>query len=396
MTRATLALSLFASLALGAAAQDATYSVQGDDVAGRATLQGDRLQVEATRFSKRARKGEPFQLSARVTRRDARGLGLSWSRQSGFLGAMFGDGQEQVTAELASAGAGWAGELEGAQVRLVPEQAPLKDLVVLVVPGLSTNLWNQYGVPYLDENLAVLKARGFEARRLAINTEEAVAVNAVVIADEVRGEIARGKRVLLIAHSKGGADTITALSNPANLDLLDHVVGLIAIQPVYAGSPVADEVGKSGLVQGLADKAFECIFPLLNREDDRGSGLAVRDLRSEARRALLELYPYPADRIPTVVIRGHFSGRAPVKFGRHVLCQPLVGLQVFLEKRRGLQSDGMVSLANQSIPGAVAEHTYADLDHFEPGFRNESPHTPAAITGKALDLMLPRLALPKR
>lgn len=391
MTRAALTVSLFASLVLGAAAQDATYTVQGDDVAGRATLKGDQLRVEATRFSKRARRGQPFQLEARVTRRDARGLGLRWSRQSGFLGAVFGDGQEQVTAELATAGAGYAGELEGAQVRLVPEQAPPKDLVVLVVPGLSTNLWNQYGVPYLDENLAVLKARGFQARRLAINTEEAVAVNAVVIADEVRREIAGGKRVLLIAHSKGGADTITALSNPANLDLLDHVAGLIAIQPVYAGSPVADEVGKSGLVQGLADKAFECIFPLLNREDDQGSGLAVRDLRSDARRALLERYPYPADRIPTVVIRGHFSGRPMAKFGRHPLCQPLVGLQAFLEKRRGLQSDGMVSLPNQSIPGAVAEHTYADLDHFEPGFRNESPHTPAAITGKALELMLPRL-----
>ena len=395
--RLVLALTLLLSPGL-VHAQD--FAVEGDDVAGRAVLRGvERLegaggfQIDALRFSKKERQGAPLTLSGQAQRVAPDALELRYSRRKGFVNRLLpGPDEEQVTVRLSALPAGgWGGQLEGLTVRLVPPTVIPADLVVLVVPGLSTNLWNQYGVPYLDENLAVLGARGLSARRLAINTEDSVRANAAVIAREVRSEVARGKRVLLIAHSKGGADTITALSLPENRDLLPRVAGLVAIQPVYAGSPVADEVGRSGLVQSLADKAFACIFPLINRVDDTGSPDAVRDLRGEARRALLAQHPYPAAEVPTVVVRGSFSGRPLAKWGRHPLCQPLVGLQKFLESQRGIQSDGMVSLENQRIPGSVAEHTYDDLDHFEPGFRNESRHTPTAITTRALELMLPRL-----
>lgn len=395
----SLALSLLVPLA--AFAGEEQFTLEGPNVTGRAVLRGvdvmsgrGTFQLDGLRLSKKARTGEPWTLSGQAERVASDALVLTYSRQRGFLGRLTGPDEEQVVVRLESLmgpRAGWDGEIEGQRVHLVWERAPIpSDLVVLVVPGLSTNLWNQYGVPYLDENMAVLKARGYEARRLAINTEASVRTNATVIGSEIRSEIARGKRVLLIAHSKGGADTITALSDPLNRDLLPHVAGLVAIQPVYAGSPVADEVGKSALVQALADKAFSCIFPLINRVDDTGSGDAVRDLRSEARRALLSEHPFPLElQARTVVIRGSFSKRPLAKFGRHPLCEPLVGLQIFLEKRRGLQSDGMVSLENQRIPGARAEFVYTNLDHFEPGFRNESPHTPAEITAKALELIAP-------
>jgi hypothetical protein len=255
------------------------------------------------------------------------------------------------------------------------------------VPGLSTNLWNQYGVPYLDENLAALAARGLEARRLAINTEESVARNASEIAREVRAEVARGKRVLLLAHSKGGADTITALSDPANRDLLPHVVGLMAIQPVFGGSPIADLVGCHSLIQASVDQFFERALPVINRVDDEGSRDAVRDLRSETRQALLRRHPYPVGDVPTVVLRSSFSGR-PMFRPRHVLRKPLWVFQKYLEKTAGTASDGMVSLEWQRIPGAAAELTLEDMDHFEPGFRGESPHTPATVTNQIVDRML--------
>lgn len=390
--RVTIAGSVLLSAILPTLAQE-RFAVEGDDYSGVATLSAERLEITGSKFSRSEKQGVPAPFDLTVRERSAALLKLVLVKQKGFAARLFGSDTTEVQVQLtARAGGGWQGAVEGLDLRLVPEAAPPADLVVLVVPGLSTNLWNQYGVPYLDENLAALAARGYSARRLAINTEASVGENAAVIAREIRSEVARGKRVLLLAHSKGGADAITAVSDPANKDLLPKIAGLIAIQPVYAGSLVADTVGQSSLIQAAADKAFSCIFPKLNRVDDSGSGDAVRDLRTSVRQELLAKHPYPAAQIPTVTIRGYFVDRwKDPDVRRHVLCVPLVGLQVFMKQRRGRDSDGMVDVGSQQIPGAKADHLYQDLDHFEPGFRSESPHTPSAITAKALELMLPHL-----
>lgn len=374
--RVTIAGSALLLMLLPALAQE-RFAVEGSDFAGVAEVKGQRLEVRGVKFARNDKRGTP------VTQ------GFSLQASGGLTSTL------QAAGLTPRPGGGFEGSVAGVPVRLVPEAAPPSDLIVLVVPGLSTNLWNQIGVEYLVENQSALTARGYPNRRLAINTEASVAENAAAIAREVRAEVAGGKRVLLLAHSKGGADTITALSDPANADLLPKVVGLIAIQPVYAGSPVADVVGSNLLIEAAAKAAFECLFPQVNASGT-GSVSAVLDLQSASRQALLERHPYPVQAIPTVTVRGHFQGRWKVTDPRrlkhrHPLCKPLVGLQVFLEKRRHVQSDGMVSLPNQAIPGARADYVFEDLDHFEPGFRSESPHTPAAVTAKALELMLPHM-----
>jgi hypothetical protein len=388
---------LLASASCVARAQE--YGVSGHDAAGRARIDGPNVRVDMVSFAK-GNTSTARTIHGHVVSRDASALRFTYDRlvedrgivdRLTFWRAPTYHGVP-TTVVLTAQGSGWSGDLEGQAQSWVVQPAHA-DLAVLVVPGLSTNLWNQYGVPYLDENLAALRARGFSARRLAINTEESIAVNAAAIAREIRLEVAAGRRVLLMAHSKGGADAITALSDPANADLLPHVAGLMAIQPVYGGSPIADIVGQHTLIQATADAFFARVLPVINRETDTGSGAAVRDLRTDARQALLRAHPYPVDRIPTVVVRGSFEGR-PFARPRHVLREPLWVFQRFLQVKYGLQSDGMVSLDKQRIPGARVEITLTDIDHFEPGFRGESPHSPCAITNRLLDATLPYLANP--
>lgn len=90
-------------------------------------------------------------------------------------------------------------------------------------------------------------------------------------------------------------------------------------------------------------------------------------------------------------LRGRVAGRAFAK-PRHVLRKPLWVFQKFLEKSKGIQSDGMVALEGQHIPGAKAEFTLDDIDHFEPGFRGESPYSPCDVTNRLLDATLPFIA----
>lgn len=369
--------------------------VSGKDVAGKVTLTGDTVSLAVTTFSRAAPVART--ITGHVVSRSPQALRFTWTKTTSSVGlaerlvfwrpSVPTVTSETVTVDMRREGEAWVGTVDGQEQRWVA-QPDQEDLVVLVVPGLSTNLWNQYGVPYLDENLGALRARGFEARRLTINTEESIAVNAREIAAEIRKETTRGKRVLLLAHSKGGADTVTALSDPANRDLLPRIAALMAIQPVYGGSPIADLVGSNCAIQSTVDLFFERVLPAVNRVDDTGDRGAVQDLRTERRQALLREHPYPVDRVATVVCRGHFSGRAMWK-PRHVLRKPLWAFQKFLEKTKHLQSDGMVALEGQRIPGAKAELTLDDIDHFEPGFRGESPYSPCDVTNRLLDATLP-------
>lgn len=396
--RSTLRSLLVFLLLLAPAARAEELGVSGKDVAGRVTLDGDRVSLAVTTFSRAAPVART--ISGRVVSRTPRALRFTWTKTTSTVGlaerlvfwrpSVPTVTTETVTVDMRRDGEAWVGTVDGQAQRWVAQPAQ-GDLVVLVVPGLSTNLWNQNGVPYLDENLGALRARGFDARRLTINTEESIAVNAREIAAEIRKETTRGKRVLLLAHSKGGADTVTALSDPANRDLLPRIAAFMAIQPVYGGSPIADLVGSNCAIQSTVDLFFERVLPAVNRVDDTGDRGAVQDLRTERRQALLREHPFPVERIATVVCRGHFSGRAMWK-PRHVLRKPLWAFQKFLEKTKRIQSDGMVALEGQRIPGARAEFTLDDIDHFEPGFRGESPYSPCDVTNRLLDATLPFIA----
>lgn len=387
MTRTPVLTALLILLVPSLAAAD-TLAVSGPNLAGSALVTrtaGDHVQVEV-RTQTFGKKGAEQTLTGEGTwTRDE----LRWSYQeevdpgfwrgvAGWLRDPFGRRPVAPTTKtievvLHRAGDAWQGEVAGA-AQTWRAQGDTSDLVVLAIPGLSTNNWNEVGIPYLDENLDAMRARGLEARRLAIKTEDSVAANAEFIAREIRAEAARGKRVVIFAHSKGGTDTTAALA--LYPDLVPLVAGVVAIQPVYGGSPVADIVGSSRVLTGSVKLVFETVF--------KGSRDAVLDLQHDTRAAFVAAHPYPASQVPTVVIRSSFDR----KFGSRSVLFPT---QKLIAWRDHAASDGLVIPRDQVIPGAVATLDYRDLDHFEPGVRGESPHLPVDLTNAALDAMLPRL-----
>lgn len=391
MTRISVSLVTLL-LAAPAAAQD--YAVSGPAVTGRAevrsagepTAEGQPVSVavrvvsletgRATTHTGAGVRTADGTLRWSTTVREAlpftRGI-ARWLAKPSRGTSAWAPIEREVPVVLTPDGDALTGAVDGAPQRWEP--APDRsDVVVLVIPGLSTNSWNRIGIPYLDENLRALRARGFAARRLKIKTEDSVGKNAWFIRREILREAHRGKRVIVVAHSKGGTDTTAALAGDPTL--AKHVAGVIAIQPVYGGSPIADVVASHKTLTGTVKVVFEGVF--------KGQKEAVLDLTRASRAAFVAEHPYPADRIPTVVIRSSFDR----PFGSRSVLWPT---QKLIERMEPTPSDGLVTLPDQAIPGAVATIDLDDLDHFEPGVRGESRHTPAAITAMALDALLPHV-----
>ena len=268
---------------------------------------------------------------------------------------------------------GYAGTLKGRAQTWTPLQIPAASIAALAVPGLSTNLWNKIGIRYLDENVAALQALGFAARRLQIKTEDSVATNAAFIAAEIRKEAQAGRRVILIAHSKGGSDTTAALA--LNPDLSKVVAGVVLIQPVYGGSPVAQLVEKHRFLEAAVQAIFEGVF--------KGQKEAVLDISFDARKQFVGQHPYPAAAVPTVVVRSSFQR----KLSKSVLWanQKIITLELHQP------NDGMVIVRDQAVPGALQTIDLDDMDHFEPGLRNESKHTPLEVTVRGVLALAPAL-----
>ncbi|MGE0706503.1 MAG: hypothetical protein AB7N76_15635 [Planctomycetota bacterium] len=380
--RTLLGLLLLLSGSL-ASAQD--FQVSGKELAGKARVADgqatlDLVRGKADQASSLSAKAEwrpdgSLRLSWEVLVDQGFGRGLAtWLRHPGFSLEAWRPVTKTETAVLRRGPGGvLQGEVGGAAQTWIPAPDTSR-WIVLVIPGLSTNNWNEVGIPYLDENQRALRARGLEARRLAIKTEDGVLKNAEFIAREVRAEAARGRQVVLLAHSKGGTDTTAALA--LYPDLRDKVLGVIAIQPVFGGSYVADLVGSSKALTGTVAVVFEKVF--------KGQRDAVLDLTHERRAAFVAEHPYPAAAVPTVVIRSSFD--------RKLSKSTIYPTQKYTKLRFHEPNDGMVALKDQVIPGAVETVTLEDLDHFEPGVRLESEHKPTDVTNVGLDALLRALA----
>ena len=379
---ALLTLALSATLAQ---AQD--FEIRGDSLSGRVrvdqgaatftVLRGKAKEIQRLEAAAETLPGGGIRVSYEVVSKPKVLQGMvAWFKQPALNRKAWKPTTRTVVADLLPTGKGGnlVGEVDGERQVWTPRVKAQDDWMVLAVPGLSTNNWNKVGIPYLDENLRALKARGLRARRLAIKTEDGVLKNAAAIKVEIEAEAAAGRKVVFLAHSKGGTDVTAALA--LYPEVRRHVVGVIAIQPVYFGSYVADLVNEKKALRGSMTIVFAKIF--------RGQREAVLDLTRVQRFAFVARHPYPADEIPTVVIRSTFS--------RKVSKSLLWPSQKYIAKRHQLASDGLVTLGAQSIPGADITITLEDLDHFEPGVRLESPHKPIDVTNAGLNALQAALA----
>ena len=214
----------------------------------------------------------------------------------------------------------------------------LAECEVLFVPGLLGDLavalrWTDlFG--YFDKHIDWLGSQGVSCRSLSVDTEASVAENGEAIAGEL-GTARR--RVVLVAHSKGGLDVLEALLR--HQELQPNVAASVALQCPFAGSPVADIVVQR---PGLRAGAFLAMATL------RGSRTTVTDLTTLVRRAYLrdnrDGVAHIIGAIPTLCIATRARNN-PVPVADGLAGWPFL-------RRLGSASDGLITPASASLSGA--------------------------------------------
>ena len=252
----------------------------------------------------------------------------------------------------------------------------------LVVRGFLTDALDRLGVMMVDQMRAVRDLGcGVRKAEHPFDAEAAPEANAAAIAAMVAS--AR-LPVVLITHSKGSVDALTALvSAPA---IRDRVTGWVSIQGAVQGSSVADfvagENGGGGFLERLREAALVEIFKTVFRGSVEGlKALRTRDRVDYLQRNAAEILSI-VTRIPTVA----FGSAAPTD--RSALRK--VTRRFFADEP---DNDGLVSVQRAVIPGARIVHDLDGPDHGDavthiPGQRGDR----IKLTYALLSMLQPRVA----
>lgn len=211
---------------------------------------------------------------------------------------------------------------------------------VLLVYGLMGDLiaaYRPFGMEYMHSLVEWLEGQGATASVVRLNTVEAVAANAVRLRAELLADPAPA---LVIAHSKGGLESLAALLDPA---AQARCIGFLAMQSPFYGSPIADVV--------VGARALEAAAGGLARMLRVGSEEGVRDLTTAARRAWMAAAEAPIGRLvaalpvaclATAIADGQGRGRERLYYAA----------AQWMEKRGYGPNDGLVPVDSALIPGA--------------------------------------------
>lgn len=271
--------------------------------------------------------------------------------------------------------------LDSVQAHTNKLPADAKDYVYLQVPGLIT----EHYPGYMDENVKRLQDRGLTVHRSRIDTDLGVEKNAETLRNEINDLAQKtGKKVVLLAHSKGGPDAALALRDRRTQD---NVHLFVAIQPAYGGTPVADTVNNSFLD---APTRF-----VLNKVWKAADGKAVEDLSFRAQKERFSLdRGNPPLEVPTLSLA---TAAADLATSGSAL-SPLASYMESCHYGSKARSDGMVPLTSQQIPGRNAAFVQVDgMSHEETIGQGKHPkYSPGDLTEALITLGLQQAAHAQR
>jgi hypothetical protein len=210
---------------------------------------------------------------------------------------------------------------------------------------------------YLEDNQLRLEQRGLETREVAVDTEGRLADNVEVVREALLDAIHFGRTVVLVGHSKGGVEAMSTLA--LYPELRRHVRAVVAMQPPYGGSVIANDLVTTPALRQMLDLTFPSLF--------QGDAASVEDLSYARRMEFVRQHPYPLD-VPTVAL-------ATSRLSRRSLMRPLCS---YVQERYGWGCDGLVTALDAEVPGSRVVRL-ADMDHAEaaltglPGFANYFP-----------------------
>ncbi|XP_051149574.1 uncharacterized protein LOC127264180 [Andrographis paniculata] len=256
--------------------------------------------------------------------------------------------------------------------------------VYLLIPGLFSN----HGPLYFVSTKRFFSKMGLACHIAKIHSEASVEYNAWELKQYIEELYwGSGKRVMLLAHSKGGVDAAAALSLYSQ-ELRDKVAGLALVQSPYGGSPIASDLFREGQV---ADKETRRIMEFFICKLIKGDIRALEDLTYEKRMEFINNHKLP-DNIPLISFHSEASiGPGVIATMSHVAHAELPWLPRFssegaelaarkvpvifpasaalalcalhLKLRYGEKSDGLVTCRDAEVPGSVVVRPDRKLDH---------------------------------
>lgn len=287
------------------------------------------------------------------------------------------------------------------------QKAALQRYDVLLVPGFLTGFYLQIGkfieqtidkkdvLNYLREAHEALGELGVKTEQLFLdrqqfNTQASVAVNAARIVQAVQSSAAKGRRVILISHSKGGNDVLAALLKLQSERKLGQVAGWISVQAGFAGTPIADEImGNEALSKGA--KLFI--------EGLGGTIDSLSDMTSEAcKKTLADHAPELRKLTKSLPIISFASWKPKPQDFQTLHPDTILAQTRDLMVSRGLNNDGLVPTTSAVLPG-TAYIAKLGVDHSEVAMANQPPVLASKLDRKKflnvlLALMLKRLPGP--
>lgn len=259
--------------------------------------------------------------------------------------------------------------------------ARARSTTVLIVPGLFGDCFEAQSVPFGDGVVRARESSRTEAyrqyddlgligvRSLAVPGRNSSEANGRVVADAIRGEAARPgvERIVIVAYSKGVADTMHALARLHDEGgIPTSVTALVSVAGAVMGTPFADHF----------DAAFGALSPLVQPlECSPSDGREVASVTRRERVGWLSVNPLPAGlRYYSIVAYATAD-------------QVAVALRPFHAAMRAydLRNDGQLYSSDAILPGSVllAE---ARADHWDvalPRDRHPNPAMRALTSGRA-------------
>jgi len=224
-------------------------------------------------------------------------------------------------------------ELSTKSNNVFPEE--LKGYKILFVPGFLSNLYDlsHTGMArqlYFSAQIEDLRTNGLDAELASTSGVGLPAENAKIIQEAVS---ASTMPVIIVAHSKGGIDSLEALISYT--PMRRKVKGLVAIQTPFFGSEIADAILKR---ESFSEKAGDLMKKLGgNRETLSSLGTKTRKDYYGKRKGEIDRV---ASSIPVLSFATRLNKATPLKpLGDYL-------------RGKGLESDGLVPVRSAMLPGA--------------------------------------------
>lgn len=158
-----------------------------------------------------------------------------------------------------------------------------RSLRVVVVPGIFDECIRKYVQSYSD-GLAHLRRHGWRTGSIPVSGRSGVVHNASQIRDFVLGlSLAAEERVVLVAYSKGAADTLEALGRYP--EILPRVAAMVSVAGAIGGSPLAD---------GYVDLYEHLMRDLAMTNCPSGDGQGMASITRAARQSSMARRPPPS------------------------------------------------------------------------------------------------------